>query len=115
MADTTLRLPQLSETAPQLHERPRFSYRFLYYRSAEGQEHTEAGQDYLAIREHGHRLAFALCDGVGQSFYGDVAARHLGDALLDWLWQLPISHDGDRIGAEMAAFLASLTPSASEE
>lgn len=115
MGETTVRLPQLTETAPEARERSRFVYRFVYYRSAESQEYNESGQDYLAIREDGQRLAFALCDGVGQSFYGDVAARHLGDALLDWLWQLPSAGDRDRIGEALAAFLADLTRTAMTE
>jgi hypothetical protein len=115
MDEATFRLPQQSETTPQVHRRPWFSYRFLYYRSAEAQDYGEPGQDYLTFREDGRRLAFALCDGVGQSFYGDVAARFLGDALLAWLWRLPLSGNANRFGEELAAFLATLTRPASEE
>src|SRR5262249_27706193 len=32
--------------------------------------------------------AFAVCDGVSQSFYGDLAARFLGEELTRWLFDL---------------------------
>ena len=63
-----------------------FRLRYLYARSADSRQAGEPGQDYIALRQNGRRLAFALCDGVSQSFYGDLAARLLGDALVKWLW-----------------------------
>jgi hypothetical protein len=84
---STLRVPQERETTTTEVQRERFVYRYAYARSADSKRADLAGQDYLAVREDGRRLAFVLCDGVSQSFFGDVAARVLGDALVDWLWE----------------------------
>ena len=53
-------------------------------------------------------VLFAVCDGVGQSFFGEIAAAFLGDALLDWLGGVgPAALDGvlksqllDHLGAK---------------
>jgi hypothetical protein len=84
---STLRVPQERETSTTEVQRERFVYRYAYGRSADSKQANLPGQDYIAVREDGRRLAFALCDGVSQSFFGDVAARVLGDALVDWLWE----------------------------
>lgn len=66
----------------------RFEVRFGYSRAKESRENDDQGQDYVEFRIDRERLAFALCDGVSQSFYGDIAARYLGDELVAWLWDL---------------------------
>jgi hypothetical protein len=63
-----------------------FSLRYLYTRSSDTRQADERGQDYIAFRHDERRVVFAVCDGVSQSFFGDLAARFLGDALVDWLW-----------------------------
>jgi len=63
-----------------------YSFRYGYERSADSILAGTEGQDYIAIKYDATRIAFALCDGVSQSFFGDIAARILGDAVLDWLW-----------------------------
>jgi hypothetical protein len=82
----TFRLPQEIETAPSALSYGRFCVRYAYGRSSDSQVSDDPGQDYIAFRINLERLAFVLCDGVSQSFYGDLAARVLGDLLLDWLW-----------------------------
>lgn len=86
MTVETVRIDPGRETPVNIIRRVRFGYRYAYARSADSRAGNDTGQDYLALREDGVRLAFALCDGVGQSFYGDLAARLLGDALVDRLW-----------------------------
>jgi hypothetical protein len=54
------------------------------------------------IREDMGRLAFALCDGVSQSFMGDLAARLLGEGLIAWLW------DRDERVSDPSSFHAAL-------
>jgi hypothetical protein len=83
----TISVPQTSETPVQCVAHARYCYRYAYARSADSRVAGDAGQDYLAIRVDEQRFAFALCDGVSQSFMGDLAARLLGDWLLEWLWQ----------------------------
>ncbi|MCI3922782.1 protein phosphatase 2C domain-containing protein [Paenibacillus sp. TRM 82003] len=47
------------------------------------------GQDYLTVIQEGRTVYFAVCDGVSLSYYGDVAARFVGDAMLEWLTAIP--------------------------
>jgi hypothetical protein len=61
---------------------------YFYSRSADSISSATVGQDYVAFRYGKTDLVFAVCDGVGQSFVGDLAARILGDGLVDWLWQI---------------------------
>lgn len=84
---SVLRVSQTAETPVTLHRRAGLSYRIAYERSADSQTSGEPGQDYLIIREAPERFVFALCDGVSQSFIGDLAARIVGEALVEWLWQ----------------------------
>jgi hypothetical protein len=66
----------------------RFRIRYLYYRSSETRMSPKPqetpGQDYLAwmYRKDLDTLGFVVCDGVGSSFCGDIAARYLGGKLL---------------------------------
>lgn len=94
-----------------------FSLRYAFDRSADSIRAEAPGQDYLAINYERGRLAFTLCDGVSQSFYGDLAARILGNALVDWLWQQgsaclenPLDFQG-----QMAEFLQQLSEGASAQ
>lgn len=107
----TLRLPQDQETAPQEKPGPHFTYRYAYSRSLESREFGDPGQDYLVIREDQKQIAFSLCDGVGQSFRGDLAATLLGDALVDWLWnELPSTQA--RVENDLTEQLGNLTTTA---
>jgi len=83
------RVPQRSDISPTTLSVGRFRIRYTYFRSSETRAHDDIGQDYLLFTGSPDKLAFCLCDGVSQSFYGDLAARFLGDHLVDWLWDLP--------------------------
>lgn len=112
---TTIRLPQDRETPITVVRHPNYAYRYTYARSADSRVADDRGQDYLAIRDDGHRLAFALCDGVGQSFFGDLAARLLGDALLEWLWTDVAPQDGVLdVQAMLATVLQDLVAAVTE-
>jgi hypothetical protein len=97
-----------AETAPQIKSGRVCSYRYAYARSADSRAADETGQDYLTFSESTSLFAFALCDGVSQSFFGDIAARILGDGLLKWLEGLPAG--GISIPSEaLSGFLGELT------
>lgn len=97
-----VKTPQDQETAPQEVRAGAYCFRYAYARSEESRAAGEYGQDYLSVRYTSRRLAFALCDGVSQSFFGDLAARILGDGLVDWLW----AQGGQRMGdPELARLL----------
>lgn len=102
-------VPQRLETPVTTFRYGPFRYQFHYARSGECQAADDLGQDYLTVRQNGESLAFAMCDGVSQSFFGEVAARFLGDALLDWLWwQLPKVAHSDQAGAALVDYLEGL-------
>src|SRR5574341_408155 len=82
-----VQLPQDSETALTTLAAPFGTVLYLYARSGESVSARSSGQDYIAFRYDRKSLAFAVCDGGGQSFMGEVAARVLGDGLVEWLWQ----------------------------
>lgn len=82
----TIRLPQDTTVSPKRHRTPVADVLFTYQRSNDSQAHGMVGQDYLTYRYDAQRLVFAICDGVSQSFMGDLAAASLGDALRNWLW-----------------------------
>lgn len=108
-------MPQASETQIKWIKGSRLAYRYAYARSADTQAAGEPGQDYLTYHEVGDKLLFALCDGVSQSFYGDIAARILGDALLTWLFEAtPTSGDANSVSSSLTRYLTDLTKAATE-
>jgi hypothetical protein len=109
-----MRLPQAGETWPSIGEGHGFRWCYAYARSADTRRNDDVGQDYLAFEAKRRVFAFALCDGVGQSFFGDVAARFLGDALIQWLLSGAISgYDRAEVQTDLKQYLSSLTGPAS--
>ena len=108
-------VPQDRETGVQTYEGAGFSCRFAYARSADTRAADDVGQDYLVFREEESHFVFALCDGVSQSFYGDLAARYLGEALVVWLErELPPTMETEEIGGILERELYAWTTPASE-
>ncbi|THF73932.1 hypothetical protein [Cohnella fermenti] len=91
-------------------------YSYGYSRSRESRLGGEPGQDYLTFAESAEALCFALCDGIGLSYYGDYAARFVGDRLIDWLAELPRANEG---GAELSyrldRYMRQMTAEATEQ
>ncbi len=85
---------------------------YLYDRSRDSQRAGARGQDFIAFWGDAQRLAFAVCDGVSQSFYGDLAARFLGEKLVAWLAESPFPADQDAFCAALSAQLAAWQPEA---
>lgn len=108
-----VRIPQREETVVTTVRRSTLSYRYAYARAAETLEAGDTGQDYLTFADAGTSLAFALCDGVSQSFYGDLAARYLGDALLRWLCgEAERIETVEGLQTHLGAYLGALTAEA---
>ncbi|MCW9129818.1 hypothetical protein OF830_02320 [Bacillus paramycoides] len=76
-------LPQEKETVLQEKHGEYFTYRYSYVRAKETQDLNESGQDFLIFQDNGTSITFALCDGVGMSFHGEIAAEFLGMKLLN--------------------------------
>jgi hypothetical protein len=106
--DTTLKVPQDRDTPLTALETPVGAVLYLYARSADSVSSQTIGQDYVVFRWKEDALAFAVCDGVGQSFMGDLAARVLGDALLEWLWQIDRPADAAAFATHLEKELARL-------
>ena len=110
-----LQVAQDRETAVRVVRRGKLVYRYAYARAAETRDAGQLGQDYVALHENGQTLAFALCDGVGESFYGELAARFLGDALVEWLWnEVPVRLDKDDLCGKLSDRMRAWTGPASE-
>ncbi|WP_377865880.1 hypothetical protein [Bacillus sp. R86525] len=76
-------LSQEKETVLQEKNSKHFTYRYSYVRAKETQELNESGQDFLVFQDNGTSFIFVLCDGVGMSFHGEIAAEFLGMKLLN--------------------------------
>lgn len=110
MAEHRIQVAQQGETLLRIERRGAFIYRYAYARSADTRAASEVGQDYLTFRCNDGTFVFALCDGVGQSFYGDLAARFLGEALVEWLWNhLPTQAEAQALQEMFVAHLQALT------
>lgn len=101
---TTVALPQDTDTPPRQEKTPMASLLVASRRSQEAIEDDLPNEDYVTFRYDDRRLALVLCDGVGQSFFGNLAARFLGDRLIEWLWALPAdaTQGSDADGAKLA-------------
>src|SRR5262245_60073141 len=79
---------QDTDTPARCEITPAAQLTYLYDRSRDSKKNNAPGQDFIAFccdESRGSRLVFAVCDGVSQSFYGDLAARFLGEQLVHWL------------------------------
>jgi|SoiMethySBSTD1v2_1073268.scaffolds.fasta_scaffold224369_2 hypothetical protein len=76
--------------------------RVLLDRSQDSAEVGEPTQDFLVVDSDPRRLCFAVTDGVGGSFMGDLAAQMLANGLVDWLMalQLPETEAALRIALD---------------
>lgn len=81
-----IELDQAVDTPVFEFVRGAFCVRLGYARSKDAFATNLRGEDYLVTRVEGNRLAFALCDGVGSSFFGGLAAQILGEKIIQWLW-----------------------------
>ena len=81
-SEAIIQLSQDKETPLTTQVLPFGSALYLYSRSVDSINGNTVGQDYLVFKQGEHDLTFAVCDGVGQSFMGDLSARLLGDRLV---------------------------------
>ncbi len=108
------RLNQASDLPITVKTGKRISYRYGYLRSADSAGADENGQDYIAFIEDDARISFALCDGVSQSFYGDLAAKYLGNSLVDWFWALRSAFPSHvRLNTDLRQHLQQITDESS--
>ena len=90
MKSTTVYIDQHKESLLEEVSDSGITVRYAFLRSRETRQNDKAGEDFLAFHLEAGRVAFALCDGVSQSFSGLTASQRLGKKLLEWLWmELP--------------------------
>lgn len=108
-------LPQHMEVDLQVARGRGFCSRYAYARSTDTQNSGDIGQDYMVFNQDREKFIFAVCDGVSQSFFGNLAAKFLGDALIHWLSDLPEQLETTpNIRHRAVRFLTDLTPEATE-
>lgn len=111
-----IQLPQDNETPLTPLRTPIGTALYFYVRSGDSVTASTVGQDYVAFRYGGADLAFAVCDGVGQSFMGDLAARIMGDGLVSWLWSLnERPRDADAFSQAVKEALNAMTATSAKE
>jgi hypothetical protein len=110
-----IRVPQRCETMLRTVSRAQYYFRLAYARASETQAAGDVGQDFLTLRDNGCRHSFALCDGVGQSFMGDLAAKLLGDFLRDWMWELDPEVTAMTIAEQLGLALTELASGADQQ
>lgn len=111
---TLVIFPQRADTAARQITLPGAVLTALYDRSRDSRKAATAGQDFIAFTATAGRIAFCVCDGVSQSFYGDLAARYLGENLAAWLAELPPPADPAAFSAALESALAGWLPEAAE-
>ncbi|HYK03148.1 MAG TPA: protein phosphatase 2C domain-containing protein [Thermoanaerobaculia bacterium] len=57
-----------------------------YRRCSDFDSGNNAGQDYIAVKADHQTVVGVVADGVGQSFYGDLAGRRVAKYLVELLW-----------------------------
>jgi hypothetical protein len=109
------KLPQLRDTPLTTLRTPLGTALYLYARSGDSVVSETVGQDYVAFRYGPRDLAFAVCDGVGQSFMGDLAARIVGDGLVDWLWGVDRPADAEAFSEAVTGALNAMVERGSQQ
>jgi len=86
--------------------------RLLLDRSSDSASRDEPTQDYLVLDYAPSELCFAVTDGVGSSFVGQLAAQLLARRVVDWLFELRAVPDERQLSSDLMAFLAVLATEA---
>ncbi len=82
-----IELDQLCETKYTNFNRGNFHIRYATTRSHEKRAHNSLGEDYVIVKIEKDRLTFVVCDGVGGSFFGGLAAQIVGEELTKLFWE----------------------------
>ena len=86
-----------------------FRFRYGFDRSADSINANQTGQDCLTIEWDGNRLVAVLCDGVSQSFFGDLSAKFLSENLSGFLIDRSLILDSDQFFSQTIGFLNQLS------
>lgn len=79
-----------------------FFLRYASYRKGEDAKLGLRSEDYIVSELTPGYAIFALCDGVGSSYYGNIGSQFLGETLLNWLGNLSAPKDSESPGDKNA-------------
>ena len=102
-------IPQEEDTFPTNINMANYAYRYAYIRSTDSRTYEDPGQDYLVFVPEEQSFTFALCDGVSQSFFGNLGAQFLGEKLVQWLLSNELVFERGRLQASLSNYLVDLT------
>ena len=77
-------LSQSIELVPRVELAGSYELIYAFSRSASRQSKNYPGADYLSFTYNGSQLFFSVCDGVSNAFAGYVAAKFIGNKLVEW-------------------------------
>jgi hypothetical protein len=77
-------LSQNRELAPRIELAGAYELIYTFSRSAKRQTRDYPGADYLSFAYNDSQLVFSVCDGVSGAFAGYIAAKFIGDRLINW-------------------------------
>lgn len=81
-----IEIDQTQIVPPVTVRRGNFVIRYAFYPKIELHKRGKGGEDYIVVRVEGNKIAFALCDGVGSSYFGGLASQFVGELLISSLW-----------------------------
>jgi hypothetical protein len=102
-------IDQRQETPLSKVTNPRATISYLYTPCRASRSEDDGGQDYVVLGHNERTVSFVVCDGVGESYLGQVAARFLGNALVGWLGALEAVSDENSLASQVTGFLTELT------
>jgi len=85
---------------------------YSYGTSSDARQNSQSSEDYLCFEYSDNRIIFVVCDGVGQTFGADYAARFLSHKLMQFLGHSKSQIQLDQILSELREFLGSFLPDA---
>lgn len=91
-----------------------FFFRFGLDRSRDTQKSNQPSQDCVSVQWTETRLSATLCDGVSQSFFGELAAAELSNKLSKFLLDLPDESNPNHLYDIIRAFLNTLSSTFSQ-
>lgn len=86
-----------------------FPFRYGHDRSADSIKGNQPGQDSLSVKWSKKRMAVTQCDGVSQSFFGDLAAEHLCQNLSEFLLTFPTDQNIEQMQHQLLEYLNRLS------
>ena len=102
-------LPQNYELDPRAEIAGAYELIYAFSRSSARQKNDYPGADYLSFYYKDNRFIFVVCDGVSGAFAGYVAAKFIGDQLINWANQISSLDNLTHLGDELTSLLKNWT------